>query len=173
MKYIMAYLFAALLLSAGISAGQKQSPKLYKLTGGGIQYSIDAGASWEKLKLPFNNATAFNYDAKAPERMLAGTTAMVYRSSNGGATWHAVLAGSKTFTPQIFSVSQKNPFRMYCAGTTGQSGTQMTEVYQSMDGGVNWHRVMVTKEPIATLHIEPDSPSQKISFSGTPTEGGK
>jgi len=46
-------------------------------------------------------------------------------------------------------------------------------VYQSMDGGVNWHRVMAAKQPIATLHIEPDSPSQKILFSGTQTEGGK
>jgi photosystem II stability/assembly factor-like uncharacterized protein len=169
MGYYRYFIVSVLFLSLLAHAHQKQSPKLYKLTGGGIQYSIDAGANWEKLKLPFDNATAFNWDAKAPERILAGTTAMVYRSSNGGATWYAVLAGSKTFTPQIFSVSQKNPFRIYCAGTTDN----ITEVYQSMDGGVNWHRVMAAKEPIATLHIDPDSPSQKILFSGTQTAGGK
>ena len=173
MRYIFCFILIILFLPFISQAQQKQTSQIYKLDGGRIQYSVDAGANWEKLKLPFDNATAFNYDAKAPERILAGTTAMVYRSSNGGATWHAVLAGSKTFTPQTFSVSQKNPFRMYCAGTTEQGGTQMTEVYQSMDGGVNWHRVMAAKQPIATLHIEPDSPSQKILFSGTQTEGGK
>jgi photosystem II stability/assembly factor-like uncharacterized protein len=173
MRYFFCFILIVLFLPIFSQAQQKQTFKVYKLDGGEIKCSVDAGASWEKLKLPFNNATAFNYDAKAPERILAGTTAMVYRSSNGGVTWHAVLAGSNTFTPQLFSVSQKNPFRMYCAGTTDNNNTWTTEVYQSMDGGVNWHRVMITKEPIETLHIDPDSPSQKILFSGTQTKGGK
>jgi hypothetical protein len=146
------------------NAQQKHTPMLYRLDGGEIQYSVNAGADWQKLKLPFDDATAFNWDAKVPERLLVGTTAMVYRSSNGGSAWHAVLTGPTQFTPKIFSVSQKNPFRMYCGGTAEYNNTPVTEVYQSMDGGVNWLRVMVAKEPIETLRIEPDNSRQKFSF---------
>jgi hypothetical protein len=164
MRYLTVCAATILLFITGITAQPKQSPTLYRLDGGGIQCSIDAGANWEKLKLPFN-ATAFNWDAKTPERILAGTKAMVYRSSNGGSAWYAVLTGSTQFTPKVFSASRKNPFRIYCAGTTIRNNTQVTEVYQSMDGGVNWLRVMVANEPIEILRIDPDNVTQKISFS--------
>jgi hypothetical protein len=166
MKYILNAFQVVLLCALMLNAQQKQLSNIYKLDGNEIKYSIDMGANWERLKLPFDKTlTAFSWDAKAPDRLLLGTKAMVYRSSNDGATWHAALTGSSQFIPQVFSVSQKNPFRVYCAGTTEQNNTQTTEVYQSMDGGVNWQRVMVSKEPIELLNIDPDNPTQKITFS--------
>jgi photosystem II stability/assembly factor-like uncharacterized protein len=174
MKNLFECAIVMLLLMGTVIAQQKHPSKLFKLGGDEVQYSVDAGGNWEQLKLPFDKTlTAFSWDAKKPDRLLAGTQGVVYRSADAGKTWNPVLTRSPQFTPQIFSVSQKNPHRMYCAGTTERNSQTITEVYQSMDGGVNWLRVIVAREPIDMLKIDPDSPGQKITFSGSQIKGGQ
>jgi hypothetical protein len=166
MKNLFECAIVMLLLMGTVIAQQKHPSKLFKLGGDGVEYSVDAGGNWEQLKLPFDKTvTALSWDAKAPSRLLLGMQGTVYRSGNAGESWYSVLAPSPQFTPQVFSVSQKNPHRMYCAGTTERNSQTITEVYQSMDGGVNWLRVMISKDPFEMLHLDPDSPTQKITYS--------
>jgi photosystem II stability/assembly factor-like uncharacterized protein len=161
-RFILTILFLPLLLHSQ----QKQISTIFKVNDNEVGSSVDGGKNWEKLKLPFDKTpTAFSWDAKTPERILAATQGAIYRSSSGGKNWQPVLMRSPRFEPLLFSVSTNNPLRMYCAGTMAYIDGDVTEIWQSMDGGMRWQRVIASRDRIETIHIDPDNPTQKISFS--------
>jgi hypothetical protein len=139
-------------------AQQKQLSKLYRLDGDEIQYSIDAGANWEELKLPFDKSpTAFYWDAKAPDRLLLGMEGGICLSTDAGKTWHSASIPSFRVTPKRFYVSRKNPAQVYCAGSVETTTGNATEMWQSMDGGAAWTRRWVSREPVESLKFDPDN----------------
>jgi photosystem II stability/assembly factor-like uncharacterized protein len=169
MKYIFHHISLLLLCAVMLTAQQKQPSKLYRLDGKEIQYSTDAGANWERLALPFDKApTAFSWDAKAPARLLVGIQGGIYRSIDAGRTWHCSLIRTSRFTPLRFYVSQKNHFRVYCAGSVENASGAATELWQSMNGGAAWTRRPAGSQPPDSFSVDPGA-STRAAFPGKRT----
>jgi hypothetical protein len=106
------------------------------LQGAGIFKSTDRGSTWAQL--PSTNNTDFawvNRIAHNPiisGHMLAAVAAgKIYRSSNGGATWTAVLSTGTGMTDVKYDPATSN---IALAGST-------SDVYYTNTGGLNWTRM--------------------------------
>lgn len=74
-------------------------------------------------------------DPAAPATLYAGTRIKgVFKSSNGGETWHAINAGLSNTTVQILAIDPLTPTTLY-AGTWGGG------VFKSSNGGETWSAI--------------------------------
>ena len=127
---------------------------------GGPRYSADSGANW--IATPGSNdyilpaqswsvIRALGLNATSGSReIIAGSTAGLYRSLDGGATWRSVSgsgsgleATSKNFSATVSTIT--------AYGTTdllvGATGSTNGGVYLSGDGGEHWTQVNAGFDP--------------------------
>jgi uncharacterized protein (TIGR03437 family) len=120
--------------------------------GAGVLKSTDAGATWKQLPGPFATPSsssrlfggahigALAVSPNDSNVVLAGiqqtlaATSGIYRSSDGGATWTAVLTGAAG-SDLVFNPS--DPTIVYAA--LGSAATNARNgVYKSTNGGITW-----------------------------------
>ncbi len=125
----------------------------------GVFSSSNGGLSWTSLGLAnserisrivvdANNANRIFVAATGP-LYNAGGERGVYRSTNGGATWTLVLAGSNTTTgASDIIIDPSNPDRLYAAmwdhlrqPALRRYGGEGSGIYRSDDGGDSWVRL--------------------------------
>jgi photosystem II stability/assembly factor-like uncharacterized protein len=106
----------------------------YAKNTGSVLRSSDAGATWDSVVFsrPVTTVCMFN-----TLEGLAVTTSEVYRTTNGGKSWTAILAGS--FTGMHIPAEKRNMALGYLAGGTGNPTFGDGLVY-STDKGKSWRQ---------------------------------
>lgn len=115
----------------------------------GIWRSTDSGTSWTSTSAGLSGAGAFDlvHDPADPDRLLAGTSGGVARSTDGGASWSFVLPGGE-FHELDWSPGPPATLR---------ARTGAGVIHESTDGGASWHPFPA---PIATaMAASPTDPS--------------
>jgi uncharacterized protein (TIGR03437 family) len=147
----------------------------------GIYKSINGGDSWSPASagiaqpLSSHRVTAVVINPTAPNTLYAAVTGfssdvMVYKSTDGGATWVAASKGLTNLTSGVSTliIDPANPNTLY-AGSTSFTAA----VFKSLDGGANWTSVslgMISGGSITTLAIDPQDSS--ILYAGS-SQGSK
>jgi len=127
----------------------------------GVFRSTDGGENWQKIlyKDDDTGATDLAFDPKNPQTLYAdmwssrrppwttsgpleGHTGGLFKSTDGGETWHALTKGLPTNTQGLgrigFGISPTNPNRMYALV---DAAPEVGGLYRSDDAGESWLRV--------------------------------
>ncbi len=150
----------------------------------GIWKSTDAGAHWQSAGLQnAGGITALLVDPHDPALLLAATRGIahfeggargVFRSTDGGKTWHSVLdAGPKSGAmgiawahdnPRVIFATVADTYRAPGAAAAGRRQPGPTSLYQSGDEGVTWSRVTGRDQPsvIGEIAVADHTHSQRL-----------
>lgn len=126
--------------------------------GDGIYKSVDGGQSWEHMGLstsehigniivhPENSDTVFV--AAIGPLWSSGGERGVYKTTDGGATWKAVLTIDEHTGVNEIVMDPRNPDVLYASAFqrrrhvfTYLGGGPQSGIYKSIDGGMNWVKV--------------------------------
>ncbi|HXV99519.1 MAG TPA: hypothetical protein VEC93_13935 [Anaerolineae bacterium] len=132
--------------------------QVYALTNKGL--FANAGASWAKLETLPEAAVSLAVAPADPQILYAGTPSSgVYRSRDGGQSWEHVSAGldmvpGVALRVTALIVDEQNPERVVVATAYGL-GSQLAggSVYESLDGGAQWHKLGETEAVVEKLNI--------------------
>jgi len=132
----------------------------------GLFLSTDGGQTWQKAIYKDENtgASDVEIDPSNPDVIYAsmwevregpwedgnevnGTGGGLFKSTDGGKTWHPLTNGLPKDLSQIYvAIAPSNPRRVYATLSTAAGGLS---VYRSTDAGENWSR-----QP--TMRVRPD-----------------
>jgi uncharacterized protein (TIGR03437 family) len=107
--------------------------------GAGVYRSRDGGASWERVASETflsSPTSVIRFDPRNPGALLIGRSTALWKSSDNGASWRAVLRGAITdvaYNPADSSIAY--------AAVGNFSGSPENGVYRSVDGGETWVRM--------------------------------
>jgi photosystem II stability/assembly factor-like uncharacterized protein len=127
----------------------------------GVFRSTDGGENWQKIlyKDDDSGATDLAFDPKNPQTLytdmwssrrppwttggpLEGHNGGLFKSTDGGETWHPLTKGLPTNTQGLgrigFGISPSNPNRMYALV---DAAPEVGGLYRSDDAGESWQRV--------------------------------
>jgi photosystem II stability/assembly factor-like uncharacterized protein len=129
--------------------------------GEGILKSTNAGSSWTLTTGPFSqvNIGSLAVHPTNSSVVLAGTSAGVYRSTDGGTSWSRVLSGGDA-TGVVFNPSNGNTAYAAIGSINGGSSNG---VYSSSNEGASWTKqsggLPTSSVGRIALAIAPSSPS--------------
>jgi len=150
----------------------------------GVFRSTDGGETWQKVfyKDDDTGATDLAFDPKNPQTLYAdmwssrrppwttgnpleGHTGGLFKSSDGGDTWHPLAKGLPTNAQGLgrigFGISPSNPNRMYALV---DAAPEVGGLYRSDDAGESWQRVNHEERiwgrgsDFAWVRVAPDNP---------------
>jgi len=167
----------------------------------GIFRSSDGGQTWQKLIYRNENTGGWDVeiDPSNPDVVYAslwearegpwednnvfnGTAGGLFKSTDGGNTWHALTQGLPSDLSQIYvAIAPSDPHRLYATLATG-AGT--LAVYRSDDSGQSWARVTDDPRPAGRIgggdlpvpKVDPKNPDIVYSASTVTmksADGGK
>ena len=166
--------------------GQTWKKVLYKNENvGGSDVKIDPSnpdviyaSLWEARQGPWEDENAYG-----------GNSGGLFKSTNGGDTWHQLAKGLPDKVVQIYvAIAPSNPSRLYATlATTLVSGYESDKglgVYRSDDAGESWYRVTTDPRPAMRIGggdlpvpmVDPKNPDVVYSTSIVTvrsTDGGK
>jgi photosystem II stability/assembly factor-like uncharacterized protein len=123
------------------------SGRLLATTNNDVNVSLDEGDTWRPLNLrevlPLPYFRGLGQRCDRPEALFLGngdappgTTGLVARSLDGGATWQpAQMPGQPNSTMWNVAVHPAEPDLVYASSVSG-------EVYRSEDGGATWRKLL-------------------------------
>ncbi len=148
---------------------------LYRSTNAGVSYSPATGiptarsvASLAKTSAGWLAATFVGDNCC---RFGLGASAVIYLSTDGGATWTATTgtpAGTARFTlavgrpgdAVVYAVANQN--RTYSGSSVVNSGIDQKDVWRSADGGLNWASLAMT--PGGRAPTNPNAEQPDLNF---------
>ncbi|HET8552125.1 MAG TPA: glycoside hydrolase [Gammaproteobacteria bacterium] len=165
----------------------------------GIFRSTDGGKTFEKVLYidAYTSGDDVDFDPSNPQILYAtmwqqqqapwesdsfgGTSGGIFKSTDGGDTWHRLTAGLPPKVSQVqLVVAPSDPARLYASVATGHD----VYIYRSDDAGAHWRKITTDPRPAArvgggdlpTLTVDPKNPD--IVYSCTPVlwksaDGGK
>ncbi|MDJ0633128.1 MAG: hypothetical protein QNJ34_08050 [Xenococcaceae cyanobacterium MO_188.B29] len=146
-----------------------QFPKTLFLSslGDGIYKSQDKGTSWSQVNqgLETLNINLVSISPDSSDVVLAaGTKQGLYKTKNGGKSWYPIIDGDSKITAIAFFPKQHDSIVI---------GDRQGILYKSNDEGESWNQVFTLpqSEPIRTIVISPNFPSDKTFFVGTEKGG--
>jgi photosystem II stability/assembly factor-like uncharacterized protein len=130
-------------------------------SGDGLYKSRDAGKTWTKIGLEkSNNIASIVVDPRNPDIVYVGVQGTpwadqegrgVYKSTDGGTTWAAILPGNARTGATSISMDPKNSQVLYATlwehrqlpwhGYQITSGGPGSAVYKSTDAGAHWNKL--------------------------------
>lgn len=124
---------------AAIAADKRNNTVFYAGSGGDFYRSSDTAATFTKTASAFGSTVTSIQDVAAHPAVAGevwvSTNAGLFRSTNYGASFTAVGAGSLSNTQQIaFGKGSGTTWNLYAFGT-GSAGAKL---YASADGGASW-----------------------------------
>lgn len=111
---------------------------VYAGTKEGLFRSDDGGTGWKRIfsGMGEERSAVFSIaiSPEAPERIIIGTGAGIFVSSNNGSSWvkGQNIPSDRTIT--FVAIDRSNPYRMYAAADQG--------VFRSLNGGSGWKKVL-------------------------------
>lgn len=166
----------------------------------GIYRSTDGGKSFEKVLYKDENTGAndVKVDPANPQIVYAGlwearqgpwenaqwggTTGGIFKSTDGGNTWHKLTQGLPTagVIEANLAIAPSQPDRLYAAVAFGRTGG----IYRSDDAGENWTKITTDPRPaerigggdVPVVGVDPKNPDVVYSASVVTwksTDGGK
>ena len=149
--------------------------RLRAFTGGGVLKSNDGGKNWYPINtglptsmigawgesIPLVASLAIN--PQAPSVLYAANRAGLFKTTNGGRKWHAVLGQPAVENLELTTVvvDPQTPATMY-AGAVGSSPGSSGSVFKSIDGGDRWSAwgtAGLTFSNVRILAIDPRTPT--------------
>ncbi len=149
-------------------------------TGGGVWKTHDGGVNWENISDGFFNVASIGsieVSLSDPNVIYVGTGSAsprgnistgrgIYKSTDAGRTWE--LKGLKTES-QIgkLQIHPKDPDIVYAAvlgnifGFSSERG-----VFRSLDGGINWEKVLYIDEKTGCVDMVMDPTNPRILYAG-------
>lgn len=137
------------------------SARLLAATESGVHISANHGERWESAGLEGKGVRTLVQDPARAGIFWAGTEDDgVYRSEDGGKSWHSSNHGAGLITVYGIAVDPKHPDTIYL-------GTHEGGVYRSHDGGKSWRQKNAGLKNLIVhaLAISPSNP--EIVFAGT------
>jgi len=146
---------------------------------GGIWKTTDAGVTWTPIfgGQPVGSIGALAAAASDPKTIYAGTGESdiredfssgngVYKSTDGGATWHHMGLEDTRQISRIV-IDPRNPDIVY-VGALGHAYAPNQErgVYKSVDGGAHWARVLDLGPEIGISDLAMCSSAPQVLFAG-------
>ncbi len=133
---------------------------------GTIQKSEDAGTVWTDISDGIWAAAfyAVVVDPSQSSTLYAGTSAGVWKSVDGGASWSEARTGlPRRGSVFALAIDSRRPSTLYAGSDDG--------VYKSSDGGLSWESSPQAElgAPVDLLRIAPDDPD--VVYAGTRTRG--
>ena len=160
--------------------------------GGGVWQSNDAGQTWQSFwsDQEILNIGSIAIDEKNPDLIYCGTGEAnlsldsypgvgIYRSIDGGRSWHLLASTDRTGIPRHIGVIAIDPFdsRHLCIGGVGyaevsQTGHDLGGMFVSKDAGVTWKRQTFISTRNYWCHSIVFHPTKKNTLYATFTEQG-
>lgn len=162
-------------------AGTAQDDQLYYIgtAGGGVWKSADGGATWTPVfdKEPSPAIGAVAIDPADENVVYVGTGESnprndvsfgdgVYKSTDGGKTWHNVgLSGTRHISRIV--IDPKNPTHVI-VGALGDVFADSTQrgVYVSFDGGTTWRKTLYVGPRSGASDVAMDVRDPNVVFAG-------
>jgi photosystem II stability/assembly factor-like uncharacterized protein len=146
---------------------------------GGIWKTTDAGVVWTPIfdGQPAGSIGALEVSPSDPQTIYAGTGESdiredlstgngVYKSTDGGATWHHIGLEETRQISQI-AIDPQNPDIVYVGALGHAYGpNQERGVYKSVDGGTHWVRVLDLGPEIGISDLAMCSAAPQLLFAG-------
>jgi photosystem II stability/assembly factor-like uncharacterized protein len=147
-------------IEAAIAADAATHTIYIASTGGGVLKSTNDGATFEAVNsgLDALSITAMAMDPRNPAVVYVSTLSDVYKTTDGGASWHKTNGPAGVVT---FATDPSNPDVIY-TGSSPNGGVNKTT-----DGGLTWAAASsgVGTPAVFALAIKPDEPN--VVFAGT------
>jgi hypothetical protein len=111
------------------------SPRWTLSEDGSLQRSLDAGKTWETLKVPAEGVSLRAIASFGTDVWIGGASGALYHSSDGGEHWVQVrpVAGGKALTDDILRIEFQNVRQ-------GRLTTSTQETWSTADRGQTWER---------------------------------
>jgi photosystem II stability/assembly factor-like uncharacterized protein len=135
---------------------------LWSACGNGVLRSTDRGNAWRiTTGWQITEVLKIKVDALKPAVAYAATAYGVFKTENGGETWHEQNKGFlKPFVSDIV-IDKHQPAKLLAASEDG--------VYLSTNGGAAWHRTGINGKGVRTLTQHPLV--RDLFFAGTEDDG--
>ena len=126
----------------------------------GILISADGGASWNPAGDIFHERLSVTGIAVGPQNdqnvFARVLFERIYKSTNGGGTWHAVWSGMPdTAEVETMSIAPSDPTRMYAGTDKG--------LYDSQNAGESWTRRGLDALTVFAIWIDPRDPNTVLA----------
>lgn len=163
-------------------SGVRQDPMVYYMgtTGGGMWKTEDAGISWKNIsdgQFKMGSVGAIGVAESDPnviyvgmgEHAIRGVMTShgdgVYKSVDGGKSWkHVGLEKSKHISDVI--VHPTNPNIVFVSAQGGAHGpNEERGIYRTIDGGVNWEKVLYIDENTGASGLSMDMTNPRILYA--------
>src|SRR2546422_192415 len=163
-------------------------------SGGGVLKSNDGGKNWYPVNdgLPIMErgtggpaiplVASLAIDPQAPSTLYAANKAGVFKTTNGGRKWRAVLGRPATEGVDLTTVvvDPQTPATIY-VGAAGSSSGSSGSVFKSIDGGEHWStagNAGFTFPNVRILAIDPRTPTTlfaaaDVTWSPYPAPSGQ
>ena len=162
-------------------AGDPTRPLVYYFgaVNGGVWKTANAGQTWENItdgKSDISSVGAISVAPSDPNVIYVGGGESqlredltygngVYRSTDGGATWHHLgLAGTQQIT--TIRIDPRDPDRAYVAAMGHAFGPNAERgVFRTTDGGKSWKKVLFLNDSTGATDISLDPTNPRILFA--------
>ncbi|HEY1304340.1 MAG TPA: hypothetical protein VGF24_12355 [Vicinamibacterales bacterium] len=164
---------------------------IYAGTNGGVFKSTDGGSHWSPVNLglpmpgsgydnggpyirslaidPQNTATVYAGVSFFGDVLFAEPRGVgVYRTDDGGESWHAANAGIENRIPWALAIDPVTPTTLYTVGQVGPNGD--SAIFKSTDGGGSWTLRLALFA--VDLAIDPKAPDTVYAGTFKTTDGG-
>jgi photosystem II stability/assembly factor-like uncharacterized protein len=139
------------------------------LSAAAFYKSLDGGATWKPLPLPFaNTIPACAVAPSAPSTLYVASAdnliASLVSSEDGGATFQTLFSVPAQIP--ILAVDPTDPRTVYFE--IANAGFVATGLFKSTDGGHTKTLLLSGSEPVSALVVDPSSPD--VLYAGTPDD---
>ena len=150
---------------------------------GGLIRSTDRGRNWEPIGtitagLPPGTIWDIAIDPESPARMRTIYVPVMgnglYKSVDGGRSWHAADAGLDNKNVTCLVMNPRNPKNLF-AGAARRGSGAAGGVYETRDGGMSWSKMTRGAElgSVLKLAVNPQNPSVLYALDSPSRDEGR